>query len=62
LSQVHTPILNYTFNVGDINVKGNTNPEEIESRVKKGMKDAVTEALEGTRREIDQNQLIDVGE
>jgi len=42
------------------------NPQEVESRVKEGVKEgtveAITEAQGIIRRETDRNQLIDVGE
>jgi len=54
------------FTIGDINVDGNADPEEIGQKVEGGVKRGATEAITGTqgiiRREIDQNQLIDVGE
>lgn len=63
---VYTGANYYQFTIGDIVIEGNMNPQEVESRVKEGVKEgtveAITEAQGIIRRETDRNQLIDVGE
>ncbi len=56
----------YQFTIGDINVEGNVDPEEIRQKIEEGIERRAVKAITGTqgiiRREIDQNQLIDIGE
>lgn len=58
--------IHYHFTIGDISVEGNVDPEEIRQKIKEGVMEGTVEAITGTqgiiRREIDQNQLIDIGE